>query len=169
MASQPINSCPNLLVSVKASNLKIIVSEKYLLCYPEKMKIVILSLLISNFSLAADWKIKSITITKAVAPKELQEHLGDSRVEIEIKNTSSKTIKVATNLNWYLGTPDFHKYNGICCHPPIYEAIQPNQIIKIRFNDSSKNIHEEKKLYIQGEDGSIFVDKFKLSQPIKNV
>jgi len=131
------------------------------------MKTIILSLLICNFSHAAEWKIKSIAITKAVVPKELQEHVGDSIVDIEIRNTSSKTIKVATNLNWYLATPDFNKYNGVCCHPPIYEAIKPNQVIKIGFNDSSKNINEEKSLTIQGQDGAIFVDRFKLSQPIK--
>jgi len=131
------------------------------------MKTIILSLLICNFSLAADWKINSITITKSVIPKDLQEHVGDSKVDIEIQNTSAKTIKVATNLNWYLATPDFHKYNGICCHPPIYEAIEPNQVIKISFNDSSKNVNEEKRLTTQGEDGAIFVERLKLSQPIE--
>lgn len=131
------------------------------------MKTIILTLLICNFSHAGEWKINSITITKNVVPKEIQEHVGDSIVDIEIQNTSAKTIKVATNLNWYFTTPDFHKYNGTCCHPPIYKAIKPNQVIKIRFIDSSKNINEEKSLSIQGEGGAILVDRFKLSQPIK--
>lgn len=131
------------------------------------MKTIILSLLICNFSHAADWQIKSITISKTAVPKELQQHVGDSIVDIEIQNTSEKTIKVATNLNWYFTTPDFLKYNGICCHPPEYASIKPNQVIKIRFNDSSKNINEEKSLSLRGEDGAILIDRFKLSQPIK--
>jgi len=129
------------------------------------MKTILLSLLICNFAHAAEWKIKSIAITKSVVPKELQEHLGDSIVDIEIQNTSSRTINIATNRNWYFATPDFGKYNGLCCHPPIYEAIKPNQVIKIRFNDTSKNINEEKSLTIHGEEGAIFVEQFKLNQP----
>jgi hypothetical protein len=131
------------------------------------MKTIILSLVICGFSHAAEWKIKSITITKLVVPEEHKELAGDSKVEIEIQNTSSKTIKVATNHNWYFATPEFCKYNGICCHPPVFESIKPNQIIKISYFDSSKNINEEKSLTIQGETGSIFVDRFKLSEPIK--
>ena len=95
-----------------------------------------------------NWKTESLNITKA---DDEVEHLGDCVVVIKLRNTSNKSIKVASNrlhsqINRTQFTDDeFKKYLRIrykihhaCCHPANYIEVLPNQIYTITYRESSQ-------------------------------
>ncbi len=134
------------------------------------MKLIyLLSFLLYSISSAADLKIESISIIKSDQPKEIQEHMGDYIVEAKIRNVSKHPVqvqrysvfnnirhdKLVDNKVITSYETDFHKNNSICCHPPEFDVIAPNEIYILRYRDSSRNKGKQMLLTIKGKDKSI--------------
>ncbi|MGJ8655158.1 MAG: hypothetical protein ACSHX6_01805 [Akkermansiaceae bacterium] len=137
---------------------------------------LLIPFLIYSVAWAGDLQIESVTIKDSGQPEEFDMHSGDYIVEVKLRNTSEKAIQVEwySVSNYYrvgkLSDPegklkygsDFHKYNSLCCHAPVYETIEANEFYTVRFRDSSKNEGKEMFLKMRGKEGEIELGKYLL-------
>lgn len=115
-----------------------------------------------------DWKVESISITKSDSKEELK-YLGDYIVVAKFRNVSNKPIKIAVNhvstfiCGGQLSDKEFSVYlrernriHHVCCHPPHFVVIEPNQVHTISCRNSSKYEGKKMNLSTGGKNGAYF-------------